>query len=109
MFTLSYDAPFLIYFVQKLAAVLGYEYQVLNADTVFSFQIDTRLDGEDHARLSHILVDRADIAVFMVFLADEVAQTDFPVFALTLFIDVISCLCIDIAEAYARFDHRLSP
>ena len=54
LFTLSYDAPFLIYFVQKLAAVLGYEYQVLNADTVFSFQIDTRLDGEDHARLSHV-------------------------------------------------------
>ena len=88
-------------------AVLGYQYQVLDADAVFSFQVDARLDGEDHAGLSHIFVDRAYVAVFVIFLSDEVAQTDLPVFAVAFFIDVISCLRVDISEADARFDHGL--
>ncbi len=43
----------------------------------------------------------------MVFLADEVAEADLPVFAVAFLVDVISCLCVDIAEPDARFDHGL--
>ena len=46
-------------------SVFCYENKVLNTNTVFAFDVDTRLDREDHTRFSHILVDRAYITVFM--------------------------------------------
>ena len=43
----------------------------------------------------------------MVFLPDEVAETDLPVFAVAFFIDIISCLCVDVAEPDTRLYYGL--
>ena len=80
-------------------SVFGYENEILDTNSVFTFNVDTWLNGEDHTRLSLILVDRTDVAVFVVFLSDKMTKTDLPVFAIAFFIDVIPCLCVDITEA----------
>ena len=85
-------------------SIFCYQNEVFYTDAVLAFNIDTRLDGEDHTRFSHIFIDRADISVFMVFLSDEVSKADLPVFAVAFFVDVVSCLCINITETCTRFD-----
>ena len=89
---LAYDTIFLFYRVEKFMSIFCYKNKVFDTNSVFSFDVDTRLDGEDHAWFSNVFVDRADITIFVVFLSDEVSKTDLPVFAVSFFIDVISCL-----------------
>ena len=69
---LAYDSPLLINCVEKFMSVLCYKYKVLNTNTVFSFNVNTWFDREDHSRLSNIFVDRAYITVLVVFLSDKV-------------------------------------
>ena len=78
---------FFIYYVKKFISVFCYENEVLDTYTVFAFDVDSRFDREDHTRFSYVLVDRAYITVFMVFLADEMSKTNLPVFSVSCFAD----------------------
>ena len=60
--------------VQHLAALLGDEDEVLDADAELAGQIDARLNGKAHPRGDDVLIDGGHIPGLVVLQADEVAQ-----------------------------------
>lgn len=61
--------------VQYFAACVGDQYQIFHADAEAAFQINARFNGKDHALLGDEGGGGADFSFFVLFQADEMAQT----------------------------------
>ena len=97
----------LVIVVQHLAAGLGHKDEILNADAEFTGQVDARLNGKDHAGLGNGRVGAAYIALFVVGLADEMAQPVVEVFTIAGRRDQAAGGSVKVAEPHAGLDKGL--
>ena len=76
--------------IQDLAALFGYQDQIFDANTGISCQIDTRLNGEDHAGLGQPGVHAGYVTKLMAAQTNEVTQTVVELGAVALIGDEIA-------------------
>lgn len=84
--------------VEDLDAGLGNQGQVFDADAGSAGEVDTRLDGERHARLYDLLVDERDVARLVVLQADRVSQTVCKVLPIACLLNYVARGAVQVAQ-----------
>ena len=93
--------------IEDLGAGLGNQGKVLDADAGAAGEVDARLDGERHARLYDLLVDKRDVARLVVLQTDRVSQAVRKVLPIARLLNHVARGAVQVAHAHARCDERL--
>ncbi len=84
---------------QHFDAILGDEDRIGVAETAYPRRVQSRLDGEDHARLEHGVIARIEEGTFVIAQANRVAGVVLPVLHQVMLLEVFADRLIDIRAA----------